>query len=570
MLEILTAESGAPTAKLDGRYLHSPRDPEREARRTVASVARREPPCVVFLGMGLGYSVDALLELTEETRILVFEPDQELQAAPQVARNVSYGDLRERLVVCSTPEKLSEALALYAASGFEVLQLNARRLAAPESFEEADSVIEQFRSRVDINRNTLARFAHLWVRNLCRNLDRLAEGLPLSALAGAFRGVPGLLLAAGPGLDQVLAHLPELAERSVVVAVDTAVGPALSCGVRPDVAVVVDPQYWNSRHLDGIRPDSTILLAESSTHPSVFRHFRSPAVFCGSLFPLGQEVEAALGPLGSLGTGGSVSTTAWDLLRHFGCDEIYVAGLDLGFPGGRTHFRGSFFETLAVSLGRRLSPAEGTLHRYVRSGAPFQTAATGGGTVLTDRRMEIYRTWFARKLSDQGTPATHTLSLGGARIPGLEPQPLDRLLAKPVARARIDEVFRRFPGLDQDLVRNRRNGMLTRLRTLAGNLKELQHAARAALEEVVRLENGNRSGQQIDFGRLTEIDDRIQSLGGRGIASFLMQEAISSIRSGFGSADIAEQIDASRKLYGQLEDSARFHIGIIDRYVASE
>ena len=44
---------------------------------------------------------------------------------------------------------------------------------------------------------------------------------------------PGLLLAAGPGLDQVLPHLERLARHMVVVAVDTAISIATANGVDP-------------------------------------------------------------------------------------------------------------------------------------------------------------------------------------------------------------------------------------------------------------------------------------------------------------------------------------------------
>ena len=217
-------------------------------------------------------------------------------------------------------------------------------------------------------------------------------------------GIPTLLLAAGPTLDQVLPHLRELARRCLVIAVDTAVSPARRAGIEPDFAVVVDPQYWNARHLDRIPPGRTLLVSEASAHPFVFRHFRPPLFLCSSLFPLGRSFEALLGAFGSLGAGGSVSTSAWDLARLLGTSQVYAAGLDLGFPGGRTHCRASFFEELALALGSRLQPAEGVIFRYLTWGA-------NPAPIPCERRRRrssptagwpIYRTWFASQLALPG------------------------------------------------------------------------------------------------------------------------------------------------------------------------
>jgi hypothetical protein len=357
--------------------------------------------------------------------------------------------------------------------------------------------------------------------------------------------------------------LPELADRAVVVAVDTAVSMAEARGVTPDIAVVVDPQYWNARHLDRVEPSRTILVAESSTHRSVFRHFRTPHLFCRSLFPLGQVVESAIGELGALGTGGSVSTTAWDLTRFAGCRPIFVAGLDLGFPDGQTHFRGSFFEQLAVSRGHRLHPAEQTIHGYIRSAAPFEVPATGAGTVLTDKRMDLYRSWFERQLADPECPPTFTLSSGGARIAGMSLESAERLREWPVCRTRIESLMDGITSAPPSGPADHRARVEERLRGLLQEIESLQSAGDEALEILDTIELNHSSGKGVDFAPLGAVDSRIRRSSARAVVSFLMHEAIGAIRSGFGSGGITEQISASRSLYKSVADSADFHASSI-------
>ena len=72
------------------------------------------------------------------------------------------------------------------------------------------------------------------MRNLASNLRRAALSPGVSAIAGGFSGLPAIVLAAGPSLDDIAESLPALAERCVVVCVDTALRSALRYGVTPD------------------------------------------------------------------------------------------------------------------------------------------------------------------------------------------------------------------------------------------------------------------------------------------------------------------------------------------------
>ena len=111
----------------------------------------------------------------------------------------------------------------------------------------------------------------MWVRNLLSNLDRFAGNPGIGVAQNRFPGVPALVMAAGPSLDEVLPHLKALKEHMLIVAVDTSYRFCKNQGVEPDFLVSVDPQYWNSRHLDWLEREQTILVSESSAHPRVFR-----------------------------------------------------------------------------------------------------------------------------------------------------------------------------------------------------------------------------------------------------------------------------------------------------------
>jgi len=566
--------SGELTASLDGVRLHSAYDPRREARRLIEAELPAGCGVVVCYGLGLGYHVEELLTMRPEAEVLVVEPDTQLLEACAQVRDLRpvLSDTRVRLLAAAAPEAVAMAVDEQGARKGVVLRLRSVYEKDREYYEAVDAAVARLRSRAEINRNTLKRFGKLWVRNLTRNLERTAEAIPLRLLEGLAADMPVLLCAAGPSLDQALPWLPQLAERCVVVAVDTSVAALMATGVQPDIAVVVDPQYWNTRHLDTARDFTGILVSESSTHPRVFRLLNAAArVFCGSLFPLGRVLEEELGPMGELGAGGSVSTAAWDLARRMGASQVISAGLDLGFPGRATHCRNSFFEERARLLCSRLDTLESHSFRYIHDAAPYLTRSTDGGSVLTDKRMEIYRRWFENQLQQQPEPPAYTLSGAGVALDGVTRMSLEDAAKLPVCREQLNARvagFRRSAQSYAEGCAARARSISSLVHELCDELTQLQQiAARGSdLAEQARRVASNESDRspaeslQLHeyLGLLDKIDQEIGQLRFRDVAGFLIQETVAEIE-GVRSRSGDSALENSRRLYTALAQSATYH-----------
>ncbi|HOV64692.1 MAG TPA: DUF115 domain-containing protein, partial [Spirochaetia bacterium] len=340
------SSQGAPTARYCGVYLHSRLDPLREAERLVSREIPKDTRCCIIEGFGLGYHVEAVLNQFPGIPCIVIEADIPLFLSALSMRDFRPVFSREEfsLLLAPSPEALISIEGLYTAGKVSFLKFRPTYEKDHAYYERIDSVISSAISRREINSNTLKRFGRLWVKNLVRNIPLIAKTEGIERFIGRFSGLPAFICAAGPSLDASLPLLSEIRKRFVLIAVDTSYRSVLEAGVDPDFVVVVDPQYWNSRHLDWVRSSRAVLISESATHPRVFRTPVLRTFFAASLFPLGTFLENYIGKKPQLGAGGSVSTTAWDFARICGAVPILFAGLDLGFPDKQTHYRGSFFE----------------------------------------------------------------------------------------------------------------------------------------------------------------------------------------------------------------------------------
>ena len=445
------AKSGGASAMYNGMRLHSAYNPEREAQGAVAALSKQGADTFsagVFEGFGLGYLPREFALRHPDKTLIVIEPDTDWLLAAFTALDWSPVLALERCIFCirAAPESVIQLLEHQGLRRCAFLGTAAYRAHAAEYFSAVQALVTRNRRKDALNENTLNRFSALWTRNICRNLGRLSQAPGISAFQDAAGGrasaLPFTVLAAGPSLRRLAPYLAEMKRRSVLVATDTAVRLCLEQGVEPDFIVIMDPQYWAWRHIAGLSAPGSILITESAVYPAVLRFPCRQILMASPMFPVGRWFEARCGKKGELAAGGSVSTSAWDFARRCGAARIYLAGLDLGFPGGLTHYRGCTFEEKAHALSGRLHPAETDGTAGLFSADAVMRSDYTGKALRSDARMSMFAWWFESEVSKAAEKGcvTCTLSTEGMAIPGILPAQIQDFLALP----RIGDTKRQF------------------------------------------------------------------------------------------------------------------------------
>ncbi len=429
-IEIIESRSGVPSALFNGLALHSKYNPVQEAERLIATDEIKTKSTCCFFGFGLGYAPLAFAAAYPEKTLVLVEPNplffmtalEVLDFTPVLMQNKCILLIGASAhTVWTVTEKLDIEECAFC-------NVKSQQAHDENFFSSLKELFERNRKKDEINERTLEKFGTLWLKNMCCNLPNVKELEGICCLKDAYAGLPACVIAAGPSLDSVLPVLGEINRRCVTVCVDTALKSCLKAGFQPDFVVAVDPQYWNVRHLDGLEAPETVLVAELATYPSVFHFPCKEIMLCSSMYPLGKYIEKFTGEKGELGAGGSVATTAWDFARFLGCTDIYTAGLDLGFPDNKTHFKGSTFEERSHRLSGRLHPAETDSFNALYGAYPFYKTDYNGKPVLTDSRMSLYAWWFESKCAAYPQIRTYTLTPQGLKIPGIIPYSTEKLL----------------------------------------------------------------------------------------------------------------------------------------------
>ena len=593
-IKIETTQTGEPSLCVKGIYVHSPRDPAREGQRLVEVAGQGSGP-VVILGFGLGYAAQAAAAKPGRPVIIVEKYKKLLLKAFEL-RDFSDFLLKNKVifVIGGTGEGITSALGIadelvlasrsekFDSSGDEKNACSVIRNRALIGIDEqwykaVEDRIRTWTMRDDVNTATLKRFGRRWVRNLSRNMDAIRDYPGVSRLAGltADAGdgeIPVFLAAAGPSLDKTAPLLRDIHSRCVVVAVDTSFRFFIKNGVQPDFVLVVDPQFWNSRHLDRCISEKnvsqTALVAESAVYPPVLKLPFKNIFLCGSLFPLGAFIENQVDPKGRLGAGGSVATTAWDFARTLGGREIWIAGLDLAFPDLKTHFRGALFEERSNSGSSRFNPVETWITRALRDGFPFKARSVSGAPILTDQRLSLYAAWFENQFRLHCEVRNKCLFGNGLAITGLNAANAEELLALPERRAEIDkrihDIFSRieadFHEPEQTRQRAQRyekavSGLTRGLENIASAARSGASIARQALNRGVTPEQQKRILKDLD-----EITRRITNSEVKEVAGFLFPPAEKETPSTDKSDPFRAYLESSLKFFSSLSEAAELSL----------
>ena len=449
-----SAKNGMISASEGGVRLHSAYNPEREASGAVGREEVFQKSAIVFYGFGLGYHVIECAKqlkargaatLTSATcpRLVLIEPDlAHFFAAMSVLDWTSVFEIENLIIAVGAPaesvlpllEDTSQVnIGNTGVSDAYFFDIPAFTAHAAPYFDTLRSIIKRNQRKNEINAATLKKFGRLWCHNSLKNLKQLENCAGLAGLESKAAGLPFLILGAGPSLESILPYLKELSKRAVTICVETSLHTLLRAGLQPDFILLTDPQFWAYRHIAALKAPQSILITEVSAYPSVFRFDCKKKLLCASQFPVGQYFEAKLGiKPGDLGTGGSVSSSAWNFAHFCGAKEIFTAGLDLAFPEKQTHIKGSSAEQTWHTLSSRLTPAD----KYTSASLYSANATSGkdyrGNPVLTDSRMKMFAWWFESRLAACPETKTYTLCPQGLAVPGIIPADIPALLDRPV------------------------------------------------------------------------------------------------------------------------------------------
>ncbi len=493
--------------------LHSAYDPVKEAKRQVSSFDPGRATHVIICGLGLGYHLEAMRERFPGVELVVVEHDSEVI---ELARGTSPQILKGSVIIrnISQVQHVLEHVEMSSFRGARVYRHRSSYQLYPDFYEVVASDIQQYFSSRISDLLTRFEFEKMWIRNIFKNMHNLEKGYPVQGLYGKFNSIPGIIISAGPSLRRNIHYLRKLKDRALLVCVDTALKPLLKTGITPHLVMTLDAQVHSIKHFLGTSLQDVFLLADVVSYPPLVRGHEGPALFSttakyynapdGSLkreaTPVMDWVEQYIPAPGDIQSGGSIATSAFDLMRNLGCDPVILMGQDLAYTGREIHCTGTHHNDEWLPSINRVKNLD-TINQAVVRRRKIKYVPSFGGhdPVLTDFVLDLYRQWFADSAGKVPITVINATG-GGARIentlersmeelvstlPELQRTP-GHLLENFIASTKTIDTARVFTGM------SRLAETITHLRGLASAILNEKEAQRMdELEEVLATDDMN-------------------------------------------------------------------------------
>lgn len=581
---VVMSRDGFPVPVMDrgGKkfHLHSRYDPVTESERFMGGIDVEKHDLFILFGLGFGYHLERLMgRMAPHAAVVVVEKDREIFRSLLERRDLSgiLNDRRTRILIDPDEESLSRALKGKSSRSVSFITHRGSYQAYPEYYSDMLEMARSHLSTKDVNIATLAKFEKIWGSNIARNIGNFFKSPGANIFYDRFRGMPAIVVSAGPTLTRSLDFIRRNRDRALIIAVDTAMKILNRNGIEPHFCLAVDPQVINARYFEGIRPGKTVLITEPTVHPSVFRLFGGRVAVAGVAFDIMKWIETIAGEKGEITHGGSVSTNAYDFARRTGASPVCLVGQDLAFTWGMAHAAGSYLEE-QIFISRDRLKNELMHNRYQLTALPkIFVRGIRSPRVQTNHKMMIFRAWFERL----GHRDLINATWDGAELGGITHRSSEEIEFLPSGtdiQASIDEIYSGAAaamaghGPARERLAERITGMLAQVDQLIPVLERARGFSRTLLEE---MKGGGRDRGKVDYilRKLSEADAVIGSKKNiKDMISLTIQRVIHTVNEGYEMDDEDGDLDEnglvakkSLYLYQGLMEGALFNRKILEK-----
>ncbi len=510
-VELEKTRSGEYTFRYKNRYFHSRYDPWKEARQQLEEVLSKKHDILCLFGMGCGYLLRLIME-KPPSKVIVYEPDVTILKGVLKKIDLSSVLTSKNIFIYSDIDDLASHIAKGTEGTEDILsyQPPVYIQCFPDKLVEYINKIRnaQITNICEIQTDILSRLD--WIENYLTNIPNLIKYPVIDKLLGRFKGVPLIIVGAGPSLRKNIHLLKDIKGKALIIAAITAHRILLTHGIVPDFVIAAEKIDMSEYFTNTDEEKMVRLMLPELVHPSTFeKNTRGKFVYFSSFLELGKTHAKYWGSEFLPDVGGSVTTAALSMGVAFGCNPIVFIGQDLSFsPEGLSHAPGGVYSEQELKIDEKEGKAV-VSNRYIsiKEKIPQELQllwlkGVDGKPVPSKSAWVTFHQWFEdymRYLSHI-KPDLKVINAteGGAYINGMDHIPLKEVIDKYITKdagieEKIEQAESEPPARDLQ-------GLMKSFQKMHKSLKDISRLARKIICEAKHVkERSEASGISVSF-----------------------------------------------------------------------
>ena len=391
-------------------YLCSTSDPMEEAYILARKILAPEADEYHIWGMGLGYHVYALYQVTNGSAdIYVYDNDPILF---DIARSEKIGpwqgvfnNNRIHLIPDENYVRFSESLSKPGNKIF-IHTPSFQKLPENDSAQiEKKKILKKIQITINSYSDNKDDIGINFYRNI-KHTDGFAEDL-----FSDYKDQIVIVIAAGPSLDKNISVLKEALDNNVpikVICVGTVLKKLLKAEITPDAFFEMDPGKGTYAQIEGMEHLTIPMILDTSAYYEFAQNYKGRKYLaCQKHFELSEKMGHTL-----FNTGGSVTTLALDFAIQARARKIVMIGCDMAFTGNKSHAAGT------------------ALNHSTQNERVISLKGYYGDTVNTSFALSMYKKWIEDRIRNEDAKDIEFINSteGGAYIEGMKHLPLSAVL----------------------------------------------------------------------------------------------------------------------------------------------
>jgi len=380
---------------------------------------------IILLGAGVGETLAETLKSADPTGfVLLIESNlyyfRKLIEGFDISESLS--DPRVSISVGENPvdavmSRMEREFGIFTRPNFQVIKNPLSVSCDEDYYRRIDDVLASLKAIAELNLKSISSLSQKWHGNIFLNLPYILKSPGIKPLFGKMKGLPAVIVAAGPSLDKNCRWLKRAEKSVVIICVDTALKTLKRYGVRPHFVVSLDAKPENYTHMEGVDSSGYTLIANPVTYPLILSEHVGDILVTSYSEPLVKWLERYTGDPGENVTGGSVATSAFDFAHRIGCSPIILTGQDLAYSGKRTHSGGGAVQEIMYGTLGLPVPQEQMHFQTIGSNELQDGEGNMGHTVSTSKEMNSWKDWFEIRIEKESIDCINATE-GGLAIKG--------------------------------------------------------------------------------------------------------------------------------------------------------
>lgn len=350
----------------DKRFpIHSTYNPYREAKIWLSKYDKelQNSHHICLCGLGLAYFLEEIINQYPDKKIYIYEPDIQifitlmetreitniLKHSQIVTVGIGKDELTKENFVNLLVSQVKGSLSILVGPSYEKLY-----------FTETKEMNAMLLKRLQSSRSNVAtakQFGLEWTENILLNLQYFLRSTSISYLKDLFKDTPAIIVGSGPSLQEDLQYLNKVKELAIVLAAGSSIQALLKAGIRPHLVVSIDGGEANYSVFKNIDMSKIPLAAGSFIKHKILDKVKTPLLhvplkndlISKYIFDLRDDYPEIFSTT-------SVTGTAIQLAKLFGCNKIVLIGQDLSFPNNQ-YYSSGVEHIESESLDRKINEA---------------------------------------------------------------------------------------------------------------------------------------------------------------------------------------------------------------------